>query len=545
MSFSPYQHQIDAQNIMKNMEIDGNGGFLADAMGLGKTATMAMFLKSNKIQNRTDLIVCPFSVIQNWKREIMNVKDYPTETSEPSILIYHGPKRERELAHGTWDYVITTYSIIGTGELSRKRWGRVVLDESHTIKNGLRGGANKPKCAIAAFEIGRRSEKNWCISGTPFNNRMSDIAAQCYFLGTAPFDDPKWWRKPSDVAVSEWRSNFVLQRTKDGLLKPPQYNDISVSPFSDETKIINTMRSQAQENFKRWKNAHGYRKLQLQAKVLALITKLRIISNSFYCGEPDVNGSEVMANCAKIFRMVTDIKKQMEEDPKKGLVVFSQFTSFLDIMEQVLESEIPDVEVLKFNGTLNAEKRDQVVTHFNESRSPRILLISLLAGGVGLSLHHGSSTVFISEPYYNPFMEKQAEERVHRLGQQRQVQVFRYVMDNSVETWINGMKSRKMEMASTIGLVKNSGETKGFSFADLSDLFSDYVSFTTPDGKPIYKKRKEPVEQPLTEIKNESESESESESEEERQKRKRERRAKRERKRERREADKRDTSEPS
>lgn len=494
MTFVPYPHQIEAQNILKNMEVDGNGGFLADAMGLGKTATMAMFLKSQKFQNKTDLIVCPFSVLNTWKREILTVKDYPTETADPRILIYHGPKRANELAKGGWDYVITTYSIIGTGELNRKRWGRVVLDESHNIKNGLRVGGKKPKCAVAAFEIGRRSVKNWCISGTPFNNRLSDIAAQCHFLGTAPFNDPKWWNKPAEEAVSEWRSSFVLQRTKEGLLKTPRYHDISVSPFPEETEIVNTLRSQAKEKFAKWKNAHGYRKMMLQAKVLALITKLRIISNTFYCGEEEIDASEVMANCAKVARIVDDLKIQMEEEPKKGLVLFSQFTSFLDVMKKVLEVEMPGVEVLEFNGSLSSSRRDQVVSHFNESRSPRIILISMGAGGVGLSLHHGSSTVFIAEPYYNPFIEKQAEERVHRMGQDRRVKVFRYVMNNSVETWINGMKARKINMASTIGLIKNSEKTKDYSFNDVADLFADFVAFTTPDGKPIRKSRREYVE---------------------------------------------------
>lgn len=502
MVFTPYQHQIDAQNIMKNMENEGNGGLIADSMGLGKTATMAMFLKANKYQDKTDLIVCPFSVLQNWVKEIKNVKDYPTVSDEPSILLYHGSKRVSNLASKKWDYVITTYSIIGTGELNKKRWGRVVLDESHTIKNGLR--SKKPRCAVASFEIGKMSLKNWCISGTPFNNRVKDIGAQCCFLGTAPYNDPNWWKKPSDEDIEEWRSKFVLQRTKENLLIPPRYHDISVIPFVEETEIVNAMRAKAQANFKKWKQSSGYRRIQLQARVLTLITKLRIISNSFYCGETEFDANEVMANSSKVARMINDFKEQMEEEPKKGLVVFSQFQMFLDVLAQVINVEMPEVEVLKFNGSLNGTQRDNVISYFNESRSPRILLISMGAGGVGLSLHYGSSTIFISEPNYNPFLEQQAEERVHRLGQERQVQVFRYTMNNSVETWINGMKSTKMAKASTLGLIKTEKPIKSYSFNDLSNLFADFVAFTTPEGKPIRKK--------VSKIKVISENENENES---------------------------------
>lgn len=487
MTFIPFPHQIVAQNIMKNMEDNGNGGFLADAMGLGKTATMCMFLKANKFQDVPDLIVCPVSVLQSWIREIKTVKDYPIESSDPSILLYHGPNRVAELKKGGWDYVITTYNIIRTGELKMKRWGRVVLDESHTIKNGLRKGVNKPKCAVAAFDIGKRSRKNWCISGTPFNNRIADIGAQCCFIGTAPYDDPNWWDSPSDEDLQHWRETFVLQRTKDKLLQPPEYHDILVSPFKDETNIVNIIRSKAAKNFKRWKGAHGYHKVQLQAKVLALITKLRVISNSYYCGETLDNPMEVMQYSAKVARMVGDFKEQLHEDPKKGLVVFSQFTSFLDILEKVIEVDMPSVEVLKFNGSLNGKKRDMVVSRFNESRNPRILLISMGAGGVGLSLHHGSSTVFISEPNFNPFLEQQSEERVHRLGQDRRVRIFRYVMENSVETWINGLKMSKMAQANNMGLVKTDEPIKSYSMNDLSDLFSNFVSFTTTKDKPVKK----------------------------------------------------------
>ena len=496
MSFTPYQHQIDAQNIMLRMEQEGKGGFLADSMGLGKTLTMALFLKNNLIIGKKTLIVCPYSIMNTWKREINRV--YQNEKL-PKILIYHGPRRVKEFEEDKWDFIITTYAILGTEELNYKRWGRVVLDESHYIKNGLTSSA--PKCAKAAFEIGKRSIKNWCISGTPFNNRMKDLASQCKFIGTSPYNDLSWWKnhKNDEEALLFWRNKFVLQRTKEGMLMMPIYHDIEVEPKEREKELIEALREEAKKKFQQWKLAQGVEKIKLQALVLTLIQRLRIVSNSFYSGEGAINTDQVIANNSKVERMINDIDNQIFKDKKKGVVVFSQFTSFLSVLEQVIEESMVGVEVLKFTGSMDDTERDEVVKYFNESRHPRVILVSLMSGGVGLSLHHGSASLFLSEPYYNPFVEQQAEDRVNRLGQDNQVEIFRYTMMNSVETWMNALKLRKLGIASSLSLVKKSDVTIDFSFEDVAALFYDHVSFINKDNE-NQKKTKE--DEQVIEMKN-------------------------------------------
>jgi DNA repair protein RAD5 len=158
--------------------------------------------------------------------------------------------------------------------------------------------------------------------------------------------------------------------------------------------------------------------------------------------------------------------------------VFSQFTSFLDTFEQVIEVVMPGVEIMKFYGSMNHQERDDVVFRFNNSREPRIILVSLMAGGVGLSLHHGSSTVFLSEPYYNPFAEQQAEERVHRIGQEHQVNIYRYHVNNSVESWISGLKQKKLVIAGDLNLVSGETVPVDFNFDDIAELFKTHVAFT-------------------------------------------------------------------
>ena len=474
--FEPFKHQIEAQRLLRDMEKDGGkGGFLADKAGLGKTATMSMFLKANKLPGLPDLIVCPVSVLRTWEREILLVNGHDPK---PNILIYHGAGRQGELKRKKWDYVVTTYAILGAEEFGRKSWGRVVLDESHYIKNGLL--KKPPRCAKGAYVIAKHSQFRFCISATPFNNRMKDIAAQAKFVGTLPYANADWWLKGSND-TSEWRKKYVIRRTKEGMLSPIKYTSITLEPTKQESQLVDALRSKAASDFNEWRHAKGVRKIQLQAKLLGLIQRLRIVSDSFYSGDDPTEPDQIMEDCAKVDRLVEDLDGYVSADPRKGVVVFSQFTSFLDILEQCIDTVLPHVEILKFTGSTSEPARNAVVKYFNTSVHPRIILVSLMAGGVGLSLHHGSSTAVLAENYYNPFAEEQAEERVHRLGQVHQVHVYRYTMKNSVETWIEGLKQRKLALANSLDLVSTDIIPQDLSFDDIAELFSDHVMFS--DGQ--------------------------------------------------------------
>mgnify|MGYP006075581675 CR=1 FL=1 len=457
--------------------IDGNRRFLLnDFTVTHNTITMATHLMQNKIAGRRDLIVCPMSLLKQWKKEIKRV--YKNDgRHRPKILIFHGPKRVRKFTKKNWDYIITTYSIIGSEQLNRFRWGRVVLDESHTIRNGLL--SKKPKAAAAAYVIGKHSIYNWCLSATPFCNRMKDIAAQCKFVGTQPYNDPNWWKKQGKDPdnVHAWRDRFVLRRTKENILAPPLYHDIEAKPTRREVLLIEKIRGEAQEKFERWKRAKGLTKIKLQGQILSLIQRLRMVSDSYYCGEDDIDADTVMDENAKVNMMLETLDRKLWKDPTKSVVIFSQFTSYLDVLEKVIDESMTGVEVMKFNGKMSSDEREEVVENFTTAQNPRVLLVSLMAGGVGLNLMP-CSTVFLSEPYYNPFLEKQAEERVHRLGQENQVNVYRFSMDNSVETWINGLKKKKMFLASGLDLLAHHDVAPaGFSMKDLADLFKNLVGF--------------------------------------------------------------------
>lgn len=496
--FQPLPHQIQGLEwIEKTMSNKSNRGFLlADELGVGKTIQIAMYLKANRIpltsagvEGRPDLIVCPGAVVDTWVREIKRIKDYPEPGSKPKICVFHGSGRKSLLDESNWDYVITTYGVLTTSvdSLSDKLWARIVLDESHSIKNG--SGVKRAK---AAFELAPRAIHRICISGTPFNNRMSDVAAQARFIGTAPYDDPNWWKNHGNnpVSLKIWTEQCMLRRTKKELglgLIPPIYHNITVKPTVKEAEIVEILRAKAADKFRKWSHATGIEKIELQAVILGLIQKLRIVSNTFYGKEDAYTADDVFRDCAKIARIVEDIDNRIWEDSRKGVVVFSEFSNMtFDVLECVLREYLIGVQILRFTGKESMAEKNEVVDYFNTSKHPRILLASLTAGSTGISLHHGSSSVFIIEPYYHPFMEKQAEERVHRIGQKEQVHIYKYTMDQSIELWMTGIKSRKEGLASSLSLSEMK-EGSGCSFKDIAELFKDFVSFTTKDvlKKPI------------------------------------------------------------
>jgi len=419
-NFQPFPHQLDAMPVIEKMEKQG-GLILADEMGCGKTLTTAMYLRTHK-ESRPNLIVVPSStLLYVWQREILRVKDWPEAGPEPSILLYHGKDRKEQLKSQKWDYVLTTYSVLSKNELNTRMWSRVCLDESHTIRNGT--SSKKPKCALSSYAVAKRAKYRWCITGTPFNNRIGDIASQCKFIGAEPYNDPQWWVKneTNEVAKERWCKDFMLRRTKEGKLKPPTYHDITVTPTECETGLVDALRAKAAQDFAKWRHCKGVDKSVLQMKLMALISTLRLFSNSFYAkqiidskgkgkgkgkdgkGKVDMKVEDIIQDCGKVKRIVDDLKVHVEADDKKGVVVFSQFTSFLSVLEKVISSELSDVKIYQFTGETTESQRDGIVNEFNESREPRVMLISLMAGGVGLSSR-----------FWNPLNVRTILQPIHR-----------------------------------------------------------------------------------------------------------------------------------
>lgn len=486
-----YPHQVEALWRMPEMEKNGKGGVLAFCPGLGKTITMISHLKHMKrdeMSGGCDLIVCPVSVISHWVKEILSIYSDSDSEKKPSILVYHGSKRDPRVVSKNWDYIITTYDILksteggGSYEI-KKRFTRMIIDEAHNIKNGSRKKC--PALATAAFEFSKKSKFKWCITGTPFNNSIMDLASLAMFIGMEGYTNPEDW-KCGNIDVSEWCDKHVILMRKDGLLKEPLYHDLIVTPSTKEAQLIEALRDVAGKQYEAWMEAEGKDRIKEQGTLLALLTKMRQCSDSYYViGEKYKNTSatQLYKKSAKVketLRIIDEKLYGVDQDPCRGIVIFSQFTRYLKLLKKVIKTRLPYVDIYVYTGTTSKDERDQVVKDFTKDIRPRVLLISLFAGGVGLNLNPCSS-ILLSEPWYNPFIEQQAEDRVHRLGQEYQVNVFRLTMDNSVEKWMQGIKMSKLAKAADIGLIESvpkngmGGISSTFKMEDLSSLFNEYV----------------------------------------------------------------------
>lgn len=492
-TFEPLQHQLDGLKELRKIENEGRGVLLADQMGLGKTVQTLLYLEKYKT-GKPDIIVCPVGVIDSWVKTIEMIRGYPEPKDARKVLVYHGEGRQNQLA-GDWDFIVTSYGCMGDSELRKYRYGRIVLDESHNIKNGC--STKPPKRARDAYVLRHNAEFGWCVTGTPFHNSVFDFAAQAKFIGTEPYNEPMWWKrnKDNEIQLHLWKKNCMLRRTKDEVendLAKPIYHQVKITQTEEEAKLVETYRSQAQEQFQKWKASSGAEKSELTLKILGLIQRLRMISNSIYVQVPleEIDTMRVLNECAKVNRMINDIDGQLCKDEKKGVVVYSEFTSFLIILKKVIEDQLVGVEVLEYNGEMSVKEKNEAVDQFNTSREPRVILVSLTSGGTGISLHHGSASVFIAEPYWNNFLIKQAQERVHRQGQTAQVEMFNYCTNNSVEMWVQAVADRKESEASMLALGDN--KTDNYTFDELSNLFKEHVGYISRNKKKV-EKREEKV----------------------------------------------------
>jgi SWI/SNF-related matrix-associated actin-dependent regulator of chromatin subfamily A3 len=190
-----YGYQRNAQKDMKRIEKESEGGIVGFSPGTGKTLTVSYYLVRNHRTKYPTLIVCPVAVVDTWVRElgianeIINKKR--GEQKEIRVLVYHGEKRKERMEEGNWDFIVSTYGVIGSEKKEMEiKIERMVLDESQTIKNLVGGSKSKvPKVCEGVMRVRENVGKVWCVSATPYNNRMSDLASHAVVIGTQPYNN--------------------------------------------------------------------------------------------------------------------------------------------------------------------------------------------------------------------------------------------------------------------------------------------------------------------------------------------------------------------
>lgn len=499
-----YPHQKEAVTWMRTTErrprivpTQPHGGILAHAMGLGKTMTMLSFIWG-QTPGRT-LVVCPKSLLLQWEREARTVGYVAPHT----VTKYHGSSRQiPEHTTSGHQLILTTFDIV---RMERRRgralhditWDRVVLDEAHRICEQ----SSKTAHAIQAL----RAPNRWCVTGTPFKNGINDLVALSRFLMVDPFCNMMWWKWYGNSATKlrEWRRLLLHLRDKSVLYLPPmQSHNLNIILSPAETTLDTclkeaTWKMRVNEEVVEGGGAIPSSFLTHDQHELLRILRMRQAANHPLllaphnsmkhqvlgcptpegmceaCGgapaHPPVPASTCTHNLCDTCReepvcaaCITSMLQQEGEWLHSGktralwiylrdvaritttqtkVVLFSQWTTCLDLLGYMLDHE--GVAHACYDGRVNTtEERELVIAHFRDTPSCNVLLTSLGAGGEGVNLTFASH-VIIMEPYWNLAAEQQAIDRIHRIGQNKVTHVVRLQLDDSVETWVKNIQTRK------------------------------------------------------------------------------------------------------
>ncbi|SMF68860.1 DEAD/DEAH box helicase [Pseudobacteriovorax antillogorgiicola] len=416
-------YQVDGYHWLSYLKQHQLGALLADDMGLGKT------LQTIAILEGRCLVVVPTSVMTNWKKELSKFRP------QLRVNIYHGPQRRFEPKA---DVTITSYGLLRLDieTFKAKSFDIVVLDEAQWIKNP------DSQVSQAAFQL--NASFRVALSGTPVENSLEDLWSQFQFLNPGLLGNRQYFKdqyvKPildGQAGASAYLQRkikpFLLRRVKRDVAKelPPKTEKVLYTELSEtERQIYDALRAATQKDIVEKLNAGG-------SVIEALEALLRMRQA---CCHPSLLPQQQAASSSKLNLLLETLETALAEGHKA--LVFSQWTSFLDLMEpRFKEAEIP---YLRLDGS--TRNRGTIVDAFQKIDGPPVLMMSLKAGGVGLNLSQADH-VFIMDPWWNPAVEDQAADRAHRIGQENPVMVHPVVALDTVEEKILELQAQKRQLA--------------------------------------------------------------------------------------------------
>lgn len=418
------------------------GGCLADDMGLGKTVQVLAYLdlKRFELQKGTgfrSLLVCPRSLLENWFQEAKKCAPRlkvlilrPSEISRFESLFEH------------YDLFIISYGLVRlhVQALQKYQFDLLALDEAQLIKNS---GA---QITIAINQL--RGIQRLAISGTPIENHMGEFFSIFEFLNPG-ITNPALLKAliQNDLAQHSMLTSFltgirplVLRRLKSEVARelPDKLDQVLLLPMMDQQeKIYSSLKNYYQEQLKKQAAEFFYNK----SFFLEGLLRLRQASCHPLLFKNSDETEETSEFSSNKFEFLIDKLKILVCSNHKA-IVFSQFTSLLKLFQKVLDRlEIP-YEYLDGQ----SRYRMEIVTRFQENQEIPILLAGIKTGGLGLNLT-AADYCFILDPWWNPAVEQQAVDRIHRIGQDKPVNIYRIVSQNTVEEKMLLLKAKKQEIA--------------------------------------------------------------------------------------------------
>ncbi|MHC9544049.1 MAG: DEAD/DEAH box helicase [Vulcanimicrobiota bacterium] len=428
----------------------GLGACLADDMGLGKTVQTLALLQQD-LQNGFDrpvLLICPTSVISNWMKEASRF------TPELSTLVYHGTERKKSATlpdeAGKHHLVISSYSLLQRDfeSFNEIEWGGIILDEAQNIKNHSTKSARAAQALSAGYRI--------ALTGTPVENSVSDLWSIMEFLNPGFLGNHHQFRehflvpiqvlhdKNAEEKLSKLTGPFVLRRLKtDRTIIDDLPEKVETKVYCHLTKEQASLYAAALKELEvTISESEG---IERKGQILALIMKLKQI-----CNHPAhflKDGSSLGNRSGKLSRL-SEILDETSSVGDRSLI-FTQFREMGEMLKTFLEEQYGE-EVLFLHGGVSRDRRDEMVTRFqDDEKGPLHFILSLKAGGTGLNLTRASH-VFHFDRWWNPAVENQATDRAFRIGQTRTVEVHKFICAGTFEEKLDEILENKRDLAERV-----------------------------------------------------------------------------------------------
>ena len=448
------KHQIEGLNWMINLNKIGTNGILADQMGLGKTIqtiSLLGYMREKEGVPGPHLIVAPLTTLGNWVNEFK--KWMPCArvvklmaTMEQREEVYHNLVKR-----GKFDVLITSYEglNISSTRLSRIKWNYIIVDEAHRMKNSLSNFSVNMRMLKSSYKL--------LLTGTPLQNNIKELWSLLNFCNEKMFNDPElfeqWFdEKSSSVENNQKEKQMLVQKLHD-ILSPyilrriKQDTDLKIPPKKEVLVYVKLSEIQ----LKLYKNILIHNKIDPESQkksnqtlnnTLMQLRKVCLHPYLFEEVEPE-NFQEYLNSFIEVSSKLKLLDRML--DRFKGghkVLIFSQFTSMLDILEFYCR-DIKKFKYFRLDGQTDHETRNEEIEAFNNDDT-FIYLISSRAGGLGINLK-SADTVIIYDSDWNPQIDLQAMDRAHRIGQKKKVMVYRLVIQDTVEEKIIERQTIKLK----------------------------------------------------------------------------------------------------
>jgi len=443
-------YQLEGLGWLHFLQRFGFGGCLADDMGLGKTIQVLALLEARRELRRNDaenspppaLVVVPRSLVFHWKEEAARF------TPKLAILDHTGVGRLKPGDHfENYDVVLTTYGTLRSDAVQFKdiRFDYCILDEAQAIKNSSTLAAKAVRLLKADHRL--------AMSGTPVENHLGELWSLFEFLNPGMLGTASVFARAGKNPDESTRQvlgkalrPFILRRTKAQVapeLPEKTEQTIYCDLEGNDKKLYDELRDYYRGRL--LNNGAGENSGQYKIQVLEALLRLRQAA----CHPGLIDKKKIAEPSAKVETLLAQLDQVLDENHKA--LVFSQFTSFLAIVRSRLDkAKIPYVY-------LDGRTRDRQarVEQFQNDPNAKLFLISLKAGGLGLNLH-AAEYVYLLDPWWNPAVESQAIDRVHRIGQTRHVFAYRLIARDTVEEKVLDLQKSKRDLADAIITADNS-----------------------------------------------------------------------------------------